>query len=288
MLNIVSWNICHFRKDKIKSHIATLHSVISWGHVCFIYEDHTALGQTLADRLNLYEEDWNNSGFSPYYSPGRWKGASEAVHGEYISVVWDASVRIGLEYNRAATSTIQSKIPGERAPAVFNVSQDGKTKVVGAWHAFGPAKQSAQSKFATLQQLDCVDVIIGDFNFQSLDPALQSGGLVLDDAYFALIDDLDYKVPGKLTTTSTQVSTGHRSARIRDMYKMKEILPSNYRGATTFTSTSSGKRKSGLDRCLVRTELFDRASLMVALPNEPDETIKLTDHVPLLLTINWD
>lgn len=281
---IVSWNIRHFRASKIENYIATIHSVLGWAEIAFVYEDHAGLGAKLAAAMNAYEAKITDDPLAKtQYDPKRWVGMSIRVTDEYVTVVWRHAA-LSVAENSGASAAFARIIPGERCPAVVNATKDGKTLTIAGWHAFGPAKVSAQAMFHKLQTIEGCDVLIGDFNFQAGMTDLRPGTLVLDDAFFALHDDLDFHVPERRGEFYKPLADAvHRSARLRATLKMQEILPSNYAGSTTFTDEAFGRRKSGLDRCLIAKGL--PAQLMVGAPNWFDEVFSLTDHVPLMLAV---
>lgn len=272
---IISWNIRHFRQSKIDDFIHTLWEVCSWAHVVFIYEDHTGLGSTLAKALNDYEAKQGKQGL-------KWLGAELRTLDEYVAVIWRSP--LSVTQNTGAESGFSTLMSGERCPAVVDVKHGQTTVTIAAWHAYGPAKVSAKDLYQRILRTSLCDILIGDFNFQTFDKQLQSGGLDVDDSEFELSESMDFEVKPSMQVVNMG-PIGKRSMRLQNVQTMQEVLPSNHRGSTTFTDTGVGRRTSGLDRCLVNTRHVGAVKLQVAIPQEFDEMAPLTDHMPLMLII---
>jgi hypothetical protein len=273
-LKIISWNIRHFRKSKIEDYIHTLWEVCGWAHVCFIYEDHAGVGGLFATHLNNYEKKQSRQ-------LSNWSGVEIRTHDEYVAVIWRTPVTVA--HNSGRQAQFSKLISGEREPAVVDVNAGtGRTLTVAAWHAFGPAKVSAKDLFQSIQKTDFCDVLIGDFNFQTFNKDLGTGGLVVDQSEFELGNSMDFAVADSTGLVAAS-SVGKRSSRIMDTIKMQEILPSNHSGSTTYTEMGQGRRTTGLDRCLVSQQHVASVQLNVAMPKEFDEMSTLTDHMPLML-----
>lgn len=309
-LKIISWNIRHFREKKIIDFIHTLWEVIVWCDVCFIYEDHAGKGTALAKALNEYE-----SRLPLDKVRNHWMGKEIHTTDEYVAIVWKGGVQVTP--HSAATAVFSELMSGERCPAAVKIEKSGKSSIVAAWHAYGPAKVSAKDLFQRILQVNICDVLIGDFNFQTFATGLGSGGLNVTDDDFSLVESLDYKVPPMRTNSTTSLglseapssssavpvvasssssssldpafggkSSPMRSSRLEDKVHMKEIVPANHQGSTTYTEDRVGKRTTGLDRCLVRKQFVSSCKLMVAMPEWFDELFCLTDHMVLQLIID--
>lgn len=277
-LKLISWNIRHFRQQKIDEYIHTIWEVCEWADVCFVYEDHTGRGSELAQAFNEYEQKRG-----PTLSRWRvWMGDEIRVHDEYVALIWKSGISVAPNSGRMAQ--FGDLMSGERCPAVADVTvkleHGDRTVTIAAWHAYGPAKVSAKDLFQRLLQTDYCDVLIGDFNFQTYDKSLPFGGLT--EGNFTLSNSMDFETPPAFGQ-GAHGAVGKRSARIKDNYKMQEILPSNHRGSTTYTEEGIGKRTTGLDRCIVLKQHVASVALSVALPREFDEMSSLTDHMPLML-----
>jgi len=290
-LKIISWNIRHFRKQKIGDYIHTLWEVMIWSDICFIYEDHIGLGEELADALNKYELEQNKKhqqAQQPQYirSLSHWKGGDIHTLDEYVTFVWKQPYSV--VNNTGVAAVFGSLMSGERCPAVVTVSGD-KSVVIAAWHAYGPAKVSAKDLFQSVQRVDGCDILIGDFNFQTGSKGGFSGGLTVSDGAFDLPESLDFsshgEAPSNSNASSSTTVVPFRSARLNEAIHMLEIVPENHKGSTTYTDEGIGKRTSGLDRCLVRKQYMDSVKLWVKVPDQFDEMITLTDHMPLMLII---
>lgn len=272
-LNIISWNIRHFRQSKIDDFIHTLWEVCVWAHVVFIYEDHTGLGTKLAKALNDYEAKQGKPKLI-------WSGDELRTVDEYVAVIWRSPVAVS--HNTGAESAFADLLSGERCPAVVDVRHGETVATVAAWHAYGPAKVSAKDLYQSILRTDFCDILIGDFNFQSFNKQLQPGMLDVSDSAFELVESLDFEVKPSMQLMDMG-PIGKRSVRLQNVQTMQEVLPSNHRGSTTFTDTGVGRRTSGLDRCLVNTRHVGAVKLQVSIPNEFDEMAPLTDHMPLML-----
>lgn len=278
-LTFLSWNIRNLRVNKWNQHIDQIKAIVEQADVCFFYEAHAQMRG--AEKID---------DFVPIDIP---------VQDELVYCLYRSDIE--LEILTTVPHGVQEAYGrGERRPASVQVTKDGVTLTVGAWHAYGPAKQSVSLLHEKILRVDFYDIVMGDFNYQShgqveivedaMITSTEDWRQVSEDGYREIEDEREADGTNKRSADGEGQPPAKRqkrsSERIRNARHITEVSTEDMQSTSTFTSTGPTRRTLPLDRVMASDELVPRIKLGQLRPADYSAAFDLTDHCPVIVQVD--
>ena len=263
---ICSWNIEHFRFDKVvrkdTENFKTFQKVVSKADISFFYEGKTKDTSAKLARIMNADED----------SEGAWVGVAFWTLNEWVGCIYNsgsiasAKEASGPAANVASVPRLSGVIAevssGERMPPIVKIDAakgDGSV-IVAPWHCYGPAKQMTSAIFPRLTRKLAevgVELFFGDFNFEGSHARKRA------------------------RTDAGEGQTVKKSPRLLESIDLEEMTAEG--GVRTSTQSQKGatNRSGPLDRCM-RAKQF-AARLFQLDPVDIPSHLLLTNHSPLFI-----
>lgn len=249
IFKVLSWNIRHFRTSKAEERRDYIVPVIELANLAFFYEAHAK----------------PNEIFKALQLGGGWNHEAFETGDEYLMVVWrdsDGMIEISdIGRNAEATEAMKKAAGGYRPPVVFDVFIDTRDNPIriGAWHAPGPAQGVSPDLGQRISYTaNILDLLVGDMNYQA---------------------------------------TPSKGGRCSDRIKRRRMQVAPTKGSSTYTDVDMTNRESAIDVAMVSVDCFSAITAELLDPRRPAPTVAphtfgeayvITDHVPLLVSIDLD